>query len=85
MGSYYPLLNTGIIIIIIIGILLGIKAEILGKIQCDNRQVCTDCLREMLKEWFKIDNPPPTWNGLADVIQPFHPAKAEEIRNCIAE
>ena len=41
-------------------------------------------LRAMLSEWLKQVNPPPTWAKLADAVEPFDKAKAEELRNsCI--
>ena len=67
-----------------IGILLGIKDNVLKEIKHNERQGL-DCLREMLSVWLKIDNPPPTWNNLADTVKKFDPVIAEEIRNCIAE
>ena len=67
-----------------IGVLLGIKDNILREIRQNEKQGY-DCLREMLSEWLKIDNPPPTWNSLADAVKLFNSAIAQEIKNCIAE
>ena len=67
-----------------IGVLLGVKNHILQEIKRNERQ-SQDCLREMLSEWLKIDNPPPTWDNLASAVKPFNPAKAQEIIGCIAE
>ena len=67
-----------------IGVLLGIKDNILREIRHNEKQGY-DCLREMLSEWLKIDNPPPTWNSLADAVKLFNAAIAQEIKNCIAE
>ena len=62
-----------------IGILLGIEAYVLQRIQHDNSHGCSDCLREMLNEWLKADRTC-TWINLAEAIEPFHQAKADEIR-----
>ena len=69
-----------------IGVLLGIKDNSLREIK-HNESQAHDCLREMLSEWLKSDDPPPTWNSLVDALEPFNPAKAKEIRsdNIIAE
>ena len=67
-----------------IGALLGVKDDILKKIKHDE-EGSYGRLREMISEWLKIDNPQPTWSNLADTIKKLNPAKAEEIRNCIAE
>lgn len=67
-----------------IGVLLGIRDNTLREIKHNERHRY-DCLREMLSEWLKTDNPPPTWNSLADAVKLFNAAKAQEIRNCIAE
>ena len=37
-------------------------------------------LRAMLIEWLKQVNPPPTWAQLADAVEPFDQAKAEQLR-----
>lgn len=58
-----------------IGVLLGIKDNILREIKHNERQGY-DCLREMLSEWLKIDNPRSTWNSLADAVKLFNAAKA---------
>ena len=59
-----------------IGVLLGIKDNILREIRHNEKQGY-DCLREMLSEWLKIDNPPPTWNSLADAVKLFNAAIAQ--------
>ena len=51
-----------------IGILVGIKPNILDSIKKDNSSSQEDCLREMLKVWEKQVNPPPTWSAMADAL-----------------
>ena len=67
-----------------IGTLLGVENHILQEIK-QNEEKSLDRLQEMLSEWLKIDNPPPTWDNLASAVKPFNPAKAQEIKGCIAE
>ena len=63
-----------------IGILLGIKDHILEAINHDN-QAADDGLREMLTKWLNSAGPPPSWSKLADAVEPFDEAKAQEIRD----
>ena len=62
-----------------IGALLGIKEHILAKIRADETSV-RDCLREMISEWLKQVEPPPTWAALADAVENLDKSKAQEIR-----
>ena len=62
-----------------IGTLLEIKKSILDKIRADEDGV-RDCLQEMLSEWLKQVDPPPTWAALADAVETVDELKAQEIR-----
>ena len=62
------------------GVLLGVDSGTLKKIDHDYR-MAQDCLREMLQEWLKQINPHPTWQALADAVEPFDPNTAQVIRN----
>ena len=66
-----------------IGALLGISNDILRAIRYDERE-SDNCLREMLSVWLKNTNPLPTWEILAGAVEHYDPAKAQEIRDCIA-
>ena len=61
-----------------LGLLLDIATETLNKIEYDY-VTADDCLREMLCAWLKQVNPPPSWQALADAVEPFDPATAEKI------
>ena len=66
-----------------IGTLLDITEGTLGGIAADESDMDSR-LRAMLSEWLKQVNPPPTWSQLANAVEPFDKAKAEELRNsCI--
>ena len=66
-----------------IGTLLELSSGILDGIAADEADM-NSRLRAMLTEWLKEVSPPPTWTQLADVVEPFDKAKAEELRNsCI--
>ena len=66
-----------------IGVLLGIKNDDLHIVN-RNYTKEDDCLREMLSLWLKVKNPLPTWSTLADAVEQYDPAKAQEIRDSIA-
>ena len=57
---------------------LGIPKHILDKINHD-KEGADDRLQEMLSEWLKQVNPPPTWKQLADEVETIDPTKAQEI------
>ncbi len=63
-----------------IGTFLEIPPGKLKTIKSDNPNKVKDCLREMLTEWLDTTDPHPTWENLAEVIQPFSKNKAMEIR-----
>ena len=65
-----------------IGTLLDIKKSILNKIKADEDAV-HDCLQEMLSEWLKQIDPPPTWAALADAVEIVDELKAFEILSLI--
>ena len=63
-----------------LGLLLVIDIGTLDKIEHDYK-MADDCLREMLRAWLKQVNPPPSWQTLADAVEPFDRATTEKIRN----
>ena len=65
-----------------IGILLGIQKHVLDRIKNDEAGV-NDRLQEMLSEWLKQVNPPPTWEDLANAVEEIDQSKAQEIRSSI--
>ena len=64
----------------IIGTFLAIPPGKLETIKSDNPNKVENCLREMLTEWLKTNDPDPTWENLADVIHRSNPKKAKDIR-----
>jgi hypothetical protein len=62
-----------------IGVLLGINDYILEAIN-HKEEEAHGCLREMLSKWLKCVSLSPSWSKLADAVEPFNEAKAEEIR-----
>ena len=62
-----------------IGTLLGIPAHILDKIKSNEERV-HERLREMLSEWLKQIDPPPTWTALAEAVEVFDKSKAQKLR-----
>ena len=63
-----------------IGTLLSIPQSTLSIIDHDvGRKGAISCLRVMLTVWLQRTDPPPSWSELADAVEPFNPAKAEEI------
>ena len=62
-----------------IGTLLGVSNPILDKIR-SNEEGANDRLREMLSEWLKQIDPPPSWTALADAVEAVDSSKAVEIR-----
>ena len=72
-----------------IGVVLGVPIGIVDAIKYDNRNSCSACLREMLIEWLKQVDPPPTWENLIEAIELFDPYIAHKARthfssNCYA-
>ena len=66
-----------------IGTMIGLPNGVLEGIKADESDM-DGRLRAMLTEWLKYVNPPPTWSQLANAVEPFDKAKAEELRNsCI--
>lgn len=45
-----------------------------------NEASVRDCLEEMISEWLKRVDPPPTWAALADAVETLDEVKAREIR-----
>ena len=62
-----------------IGTLLGVSKPVLDKIRSDE-EGANDRLHEMLSEWLKQTDPPPTWTALADAMEMIDSSKAQEIR-----
>ena len=63
----------------VIGTLLGISSEILSRIASNEARV-EDRLVAVLNESSHCD-PLPTWEDLANVVEPFNPNLAERIRH----
>ena len=62
-----------------IGVMLSLDHGYLAAIQSRCRGNPDDCLREMLKEWLRQTNPPPTKSALIDVVEGYNPSLAEKI------
>ena len=52
-----------------IGLYLKLNPDILHIIKFDNPQSCKKCFREMIKAWFKQDDPPPSWSAIIEAIE----------------
>ena len=63
-----------------IGIWLNLSTNVLAKIGDFNQSRERDCLREVLDEWLKEIDPPPTWEQLVHATRQVDEEKAEEIR-----
>jgi ankyrin repeat protein len=61
-----------------IGVLLNIPSARLKKIANDYT-ITRDCLREMVTEWLKMVDPPPTWELLVEAVELIDPQTAENI------
>lgn len=64
-----------------IGILLGVSMSTIDRIRSENRKV-RDCLLQMLSEREKQDTPP-TWDDIANAVEPYNKKKSAEIRRRI--
>ena len=64
-----------------IGTLLGIPGHILDNIKSSEERV-DERLREMLSEWLKQIDPPPTWTALAEAVEVIDESKAQRLRQC---
>ena len=62
-----------------IGALLGISKPVLDKIKSDEERA-DDRLQEMLSEWLKQTDSPPTWTKLADAVEIINKSKAQKLR-----
>ena len=67
-----------------IGTLLEIPSGTLDKITCDE-QSTYDRLREMLREWLKLNNPQPTWTQVIEAVKPFNPSIADKMKHCLID
>ena len=52
-----------------IGISLQLESGLLEIIKKDNPNDCRACLREMLKEWMKQIDPPPSWSAIIKAVK----------------
>ena len=55
------------------------EKHVLDRIKSDEEGV-HDCLQEMLSEWLKRIDPPPSWKDIADAVEMVDSVKSEEIR-----
>jgi hypothetical protein len=62
-----------------IGTLLGLQPHTLARVKADEDGV-RNCLQEMLSEWLKQVDPPPTWAALVEAVEAVNQQKAQEIR-----
>ena len=62
-----------------IGTLLGLRSDVLERIQLDERST-VDQLQAVTSEWLKQVNPPPTWKVLSDAIEEIDEQKAQELK-----
>ena len=67
-----------------IGTLLGIPEHLLKNIESNEKRV-DERLREMLSEWLKLIDPPPTWTALAEAVEVIDKSKAQRLRECSLE
>ena len=63
-----------------IGCLLEIPPGTLDSIRYDEQGKSSNCLRRMLSVWLVQTDPPPTWTSLAEAVDTYNPAVAEEIK-----
>ena len=54
-------------------------AHILDKIKSEEERV-DERLQEMLSEWLKQIDPPPTWTALAEAVEVIDESKAQKLR-----
>ena len=52
-----------------IGSYLQLESGLLEIIKKDNPNDCRACLREMLKEWMKQVDPPPSWSAIIKAVK----------------
>ena len=65
-----------------IGISLQLESGLLEIIKKDNPSDCRACLREMLTEWMKRVNPPPSWSAIIKAVKDSgHSLLARTLRN----
>ena len=63
-----------------IGCLLEIPPGTLDSIRYDEQGKSSNCLRRMLSVWLVQTDPAPTWKSLAEAVDTYNPAVAEEIK-----
>ena len=52
-----------------LGILLEIESHRLESIKTEEHHNTQNCLREMLKTWLKMINPPPSWSAITNALE----------------
>ncbi len=62
-----------------IGLFLEIEVGQLKIIEIDYR-MAKDCLREVIREWFKMIDPPPSWENLVEAVEYIDQSKAYDIK-----
>ena len=50
-----------------------------------DEETVRDCLRAMLSEWLKQEDPPPTWQGIISAVELVDSSTAKEIRKYVAQ
>ena len=63
-----------------IGVLLGLENHVLKEIKYNNPDSAKDCLLEMLDQWLKRTEPPPSWWQLEEAVEDEHQDIACKIR-----
>ena len=63
-----------------IGLCLGLE-DITNSFNASIETSAASCLRETLKLWLNRVNPPPTWEELAEAVEPFDAKIAANIKS----
>ena len=51
-----------------VGLCLGLSPESLDIIKRDNPSDSRSCFREMIKQWFRRVDPPPSWGAIIEAV-----------------
>ena len=62
-----------------IGVMISLSHERLTAIETRCKGVPDNCLREMLNDWLKQTNPPPTKSALVEAVETYNTTLAEKI------